>query len=78
MCGTSPDYISPDYIVRELDTNRGWVIDVAGQDGTFEQLAGVFISAAHARNWIATRPDRSGAQKVSCTSAGGLLPAGQT
>ena len=73
MCGTSPDFI-----VRELDTNRGWVIDAAGQDGKFEQLAGVFISATHARSWIAAQSDRSGAQKVSRASAGGLVPAGHT
>jgi hypothetical protein len=69
---------SPDFIVRELDTNRGWVIDAAGQGGKFEQLAGVFISAAHAQSWIAARSDRSGVQKVSRASAGGLVPAGQT
>jgi hypothetical protein len=65
MCGTSPDFI-----VRELDTNRGWVIEAPGQDGKFEQLAGVYISAAHARNWIAARSDRS--QKVPGASPGSL------
>ena len=71
MCGTSPDFV-----VRELDMHRGWVIDAADRDGKFEQLAGVYTSAAHARRWIAARSDRSGAQKISNASAGSLIPAG--
>lgn len=57
MSGTSPDFV-----VRELDTNRGWVIEVARRDGKLEQLAGVCISAVHARNWIAALADRTAAQ----------------
>lgn len=72
MWGTSPNFV-----VRELDANRGWVIDAVGQDGKLEQLAGVYISAAHARSWIETLSYRSGAQKARRAAAVSLVPTRQ-
>jgi len=38
-------------VVRQIDTDSGWVIDRVNRDGHVEQLAGVYTSAYHARAW---------------------------
>jgi hypothetical protein len=45
------------FVIRELDSGRGWVIDVVREDGATEQLVGVYTTPGHARLWLAKHLD---------------------